>query len=127
MKTYSLTDGWLFCKLPEKTPETFTISEIPDKSTFQPVTLPHTWYSDDDQYRGLTVYTREIVWENDWECVYLSFEGADQRCLVYADDEMLCEHCGAYSRFRVELARPKTGVTNLVVLLDNRLDETIFF
>ena len=125
MKTYSLTDGWLFCKLPEKTPETFTISEIPDKSTFQPVTLPHTWYSDDDQYRGLTVYTRKIVWENDWECVYLSFEGADQRCLVYADDEMLCEHRGAYSRFRVELARPKTGVTNLVVLLDNRLDETI--
>lgn len=122
MKSYTLTGGWQFRKLPELTPETFT--QLPE-SGFEEVVLPHTWYSDDDQYRGLTAYTREINWEPDWEHVFLSFDGADQRCLVYADGEMLCEHRGAYSRFRVELPRPAQGVTQLTVLLDNRLDETI--
>ncbi len=125
MKTYQLTDGWLFARLPDKTPETFRFDTLPEKSAFEAVSIPHTWYSDADQYRGLTTYTRELSWEKDWERVFLSFDGADQRCLVYADGEMLCEHRGAYSRFRVELKRPKNGVTKLAVLLDNRLDETI--
>ena len=122
MKSYNLTDGWQFRKLLDCTPETCT--DLPADG-FEAVSLPHTWYRDDDQYRGLTVYTREIPWEADWECVFLSFDGADQRCLVYADGEKLCEHRGAYSRFRVELKRPASGVTKLTVLLDNRLDETI--
>ena len=123
MKPYTLTDGWRFAKLPDLTPETFTPSVLPE--TFTPVTLPHTWYSDDDQYRGLAVYCREIAWEKDWETVYLSFDGADQRCIVYADGEKLGEHRGAYSRFRLLLPRPEAGVTHLTVLVDNRLDETI--
>ena len=122
MKTYTLTDGWRFRKLPELTPETF--DTLPEGG-FEPVKLPHTWYTDADQYRGLTVYAREIAWEEGWACVYLSFDGADQRCLVYADGAKLAEHRGAYSRFRVELKRPASGVTKLTVLLDNRLDETI--
>ena len=122
MKTYTLTDGWLFRKLPDCTPE--SLEALPEDG-FEPVTLPHTWYTDDDQYRGLTAYTREIVWENAWEYVFLSFDGADQRCLVYADGEKLAEHRGAYSRFRMKLKRPESGVTKLSVLLDNRLDETI--
>ncbi len=122
MKTYTLTDGWRFRKLPELTPETF--DTLPEGG-FEAVRLPHTWYTDADQYRGLTVYTREIAWEEGWACVYLSFDGADQRCLVYADGEKLAEHRGAYSRFRVELKRPASGVTKLTILLDNRLDETI--
>ena len=122
MKTYQLTDGWQFAKLPDCTPESFT--QLPENG-FEPVTLPHTWYSDDDQYRGLTVYCRQIAWDKDWDCVFLSFEGADQRCLVYADGLLLGEHRGGYSRFRFALPRPDTGVTKLTVLLDNRLDETI--
>ncbi len=124
-RSYTLTDGWLFCKLPDCTPETFTFENLPEKSAFQPVSLPHTWYSDDDQYRGLTAYRRKIVWDGDWDLAFLSFEGADQRCLVYADGELLSEHRGAYSRFRTGLKRPASGVTELTVLLDNRPDETI--
>ena len=122
MKAYRLSDGWQFRKLPDCTPETF--DTLPTDG-FETVTLPHTWYSDDDQYRGTAVYTREITWEADWTCVFLSFDGADQRCLVYADGEKLCEHRGAYARFRTQLRRPASGVTKLTVLLDNRLDETI--
>ncbi|MBO6039644.1 MAG: hypothetical protein J6P58_00395, partial [Oscillospiraceae bacterium] len=125
MKTYSLIDGWQFCKLPDCTPENFRFGNLPEQSALEPVSIPHTWYSDDDQYRGLTMYCREIAWDKDWACVYLSFDGADQRCLVYADGILLGEHRGAYSRFRFELPRPDQGVTRLTVLLDNRLDETI--
>ena len=122
MKTISLCSGWLFRKLPDCAPETF---ETLPEGGYEAVTLPHTWYSDDDQYRGLTAYTRDVAWEADWECVYLSFDGADQRCLVYADGVKLSEHRGAYARFRVPLTRPASGVTKLTVLLDNRQDETI--
>ncbi len=125
MKAITLTDGWLFAKLPDCTPETFSFDALPEQSAFEPVSIPHTWYTDDDQYRGLTAYSREIAWEADWEHVFLSFEGADQRCLVYADALLLGEHRGAYSRFRFKLPRPENGVTTLTVLLDNRLDETI--
>ena len=125
MKTYTLTDGWLFTRLPDETPETFRFDTLPEKSAFEAVSIPHTWYSDDDQYRGLTAYIRQLHWEEDWEHVFLSFEGADQRCLVYADGLLLGEHRGAYSCFRFALPRPEKGVTELTVLLDNRLDETI--
>ena len=49
MKAYRLSDGWQFRKLPDCTPETF--DTLPTDG-FETVTLPHTWYSDDDQYRG---------------------------------------------------------------------------
>ena len=122
MKSYLLAEGWRFRKLPDDRPETF--SQVPEDG-FVPVTIPHTWYTDDDQYRGLAIYCRDLRWEETWEKVYLSFEGADQRCLVYADGVKIYEHRGAYSRFRVALPRPECGVTKLTVLLDNRLDETI--
>ena len=125
MNKLRIMDGWRFCKLPDCAPASFDPAALPEREGMEAVTLPHTWYRDDDQYRGLTAYCREIPWQADWERVYLSFEGADQRCLVYADGRQLCDHRGGYSRFRVELPHPDTGVTALTVLVDNRLDETI--
>ena len=124
MNRISLCEGWLFRKLPDRSINQVDFSSLPTDG-FEAVTLPHTWYTDDDQYRGLAVYRRSLSWEPGWERVFLSFEGAEQRCRVYADGIFLTEHCGAYSRFRVPLTRPASGVTELTVLLDNRLDETI--
>ena len=124
MKKISLCAPWLFRKLPEQTMEQTTPALLPQEG-WAPVTLPHTWYTDDDQYRGLTAYRRTLRWEIGLTRAFLSFEGADQRCRVYADDVLLGEHRGGYSRFRYLLERPASGVTELTVLLDNRLDETI--
>lgn len=124
MKRFSLCDGWRFQKLPGRTMEETGPAALPEDG-YEAVTLPHTWYTDEDQYRGLTVYRRTLRWQEGETRAFLSFDGADQRCRVYADGALLCEHRGGYSRFRCLLERPASGLTALVVLLDNRLDETI--
>ena len=124
MKRFSLCDGWRFQKLPGRTMEETGPAALPEDG-YEEVTLPHTWYTDEDQYRGLTVYRRTIRWQEGETRAFLSFDGADQRCRVYADGALLSEHRGGYSRFRYLLERPESGLTELAVLLDNRLDETI--
>ena len=94
MKQISLCEGWLFRKLPEAVMEGTSPAALPTEG-FEAVTLPHTWYRDDDQYRGLSVYCRTLAWEEGWERAFLSFDGAEQRCRVYADGELLREHRGA--------------------------------
>lgn len=122
MKRCSLNEGWLFRRLPDQTIEQTIPFTLP-RDGYEAVALPHTWYSDDDQYRGLTVYRRTLRWEG--ARAFLSFEGADQRCRVWVDSMPVAEHRGGYSRFRVPLTRPDSGESEITVLLDNRLDETI--
>ena len=124
MKRFSLCEGWRFRKLPEQTMEGTSPADLPADG-YEAVTLPHTWYTDADQYRGLTAYRRTLRWAKGETRAFLSFDGADQRCRAYADGVLLGEHRGGYSRFRYLLERPESGVSELVVLLDNRLDETI--
>ena len=124
MKRISLCEGWRFRKLPDRTMEQCAPDSLPTDG-WEAVSLPHTWYTDKDQYRGLTAYRRELRWDARPACAFLSFDGADQRCRVYADGQLLGEHRGGYSRFRYLLERPESDVTELTVLLDNRLDETI--
>ena len=124
MRRISLCEGWLFRRLPGETPESVRPDALPEDG-WEPVTLPHTWYTDEDQYRGLCAYRRTVSWEEDAEHAFLSFDGADQRCLVYADGALLGEHRGGYSRFRFPLERPVSGVSAVTVLLDNRPDEKI--
>ena len=124
MTRLSLCDNWRFRKLPDLTIEQAAPETLPAEG-WEPVSLPHTWYTDDDQYRGLTAYRRSLRWQAGASRAWLSFEGADQRCRVYADGKLLGEHRGGYSRFRYLIERPENSVTELTVLLDNRLDETI--
>ncbi len=94
MNKLSLNEGWEFTKLPD--------GDIlnPD---FCKVTLPHTWYTDEDQYRGLAVYRKLITVSEEWQKVFLEFEGADQHCKVFVNEMQIGEHRGAYSRFHVEI------------------------
>ncbi len=62
MEKISLNTGWQFEKLPGR-----SIMDIGaghtvmcDQGRGCYVDLPHTWYQDDDQYRGLTVYKKTI-------------------------------------------------------------------
>lgn len=119
-----LNEGWLFRRLPEQTIEQTSPALLPVEG-YETVTLPHTWYTDEDPYRGLTVYRRTVCPSPEAEHVFLSFEGADQRCRVWAYGVLLGEHRGGYSRFRVPLPRSASGRTEITVLLDNRVDETV--
>ena len=71
------------------------------------IDLPHSFYSNDDQYRGLAVYEKEVAVEPGWrdgkKFLFIDIPAADQHAMVYADDTFLTEHKGGYSAFRAEV------------------------
>ena len=118
MKKTRINEHWRFQMLPWATLEQLDGTDELPSGGWETVTLPHTWYSDEAPYRGLVAYCRTV--RATGEANYIEFNGADQCCKVYAGGKLIGSHQGGYSRFRVEL--PDAGETELVVLLDNRLN-----
>lgn len=104
MKTISLNDSWLFRKLPG-----YTLGNVsalsPEAFPAQTVSLPHTWYTDDEQYKGLCVYEKTLP-RPEGKKLFLSFGAADQSCAVYCNGVLCGTHRGGYSRF-LRLRFPK--------------------
>lgn len=100
-----LNEGWKFRRIDGKS--IADVCDIVSEDDSETIDLPHTFYSDDDQYRGLTVYEKEIAVEPDWrdggKCLFIDIPAADQHAMVYADDIFLTEHKGGYSAFRAEV------------------------
>lgn len=101
MKTISLNDSWLFRRLPDCRLDSASVFS-PESFPAETVTLPHTWYADDDQYKGLCVYEKEIP-RPEGEQLFLSFDAADQSCAVYVNGILCGTHQGGYSRFRLPI------------------------
>ncbi len=99
MKKLSLNPNWKFRKLPGWTLDRFP-NALPEEGWAE-VSLPHTWYSDDDPYQGLTVYEKTIVRDPNWKKAFLSFEAADQQARVFVNGCFAGSHRGGYSRFRL--------------------------
>lgn len=101
MKTISLNDSWLFRKLPgHRLDEAAQLS--PESFPSETVSLPHTWYTDDEQYKGLCVYEKEIP-RPEGARLLLSFGAADQSCAVYVNGVLCGRHKGGYARFRLPI------------------------
>lgn len=99
MKKLSLNPNWKFRKLPG-----WTLDRLPDalpEDGWEEVSLPHTWYSDDDAYQGLAVYEKTVVRDPNWKKAFLSFEAADQQARVFVNGCFAGSHRGGYSRFRL--------------------------
>ena len=124
MKTIALNDSWLFRKLPGCALD--SAAEVsPEAFPGETVNLPHTWYRDDDQYRGLCVYEKEIP-APEGERLFLSFDAADQRCAVYCNGLLCGTHRGGYARFRLPVPEAALADTlRIRVFTDNTLDEDI--
>lgn len=127
MRRISLNKDWKFQKLPGKSIHALENGWETDETDDAAVSLPHTWYKDEDQYRGLAVYKKTVVLPQEGEHLFLEFEGADQHCKVYANGVLLGEHRGAYSRFRVKVPQElaATGLLELKVFLSNEENEEI--
>lgn len=123
MQRISINNNWEFIKLPQGDANAPT---APDTG-YEPVSVPHTWYSDDDQYRGLALYRKSIKTEKEWKNVFLEFCGADQNCKVYVNNIYAGEHKGAYATFRIQVPEEAltAGTLNVEVFLTNVLDKTI--
>ncbi|MBQ9198071.1 MAG: hypothetical protein IJ157_12660 [Clostridia bacterium] len=99
MQRISLNPGWKFKKLPG-----FTLDQLPPSlpdGPWEDVSLPHTWFRQDDAYQGLTVYEKTVRREDAWRTAFLSFEAADQQCRVFVNGHEAGGHRGGYSRFRL--------------------------
>lgn len=127
MRKISLNKDWKFQKLPGQSIHTLGKGWTADETDYEEVSLPHTWYKDEDQYRGLTVYEKTLSLPDGGEVLFLEFDGADQHCKVYANDRYLGEHRGAYSRFRMQVPDEvaASGRMELKVLLTNEENDEI--
>ena len=125
MLTIPMNGPWLFRKLPGAALDNLP-GAIPD-GTAETVTLPHTWYSDEDQYRGLALYETVVPRNPAWQEVLLSFDGADQNCRVFVNGLEAGGHAGAYARFRLQVpeAAMRADSLEIRVFLENRQNEDL--
>ncbi len=87
MKRVEINRGWTFFKSGGEPSE---------------VDLPHTWYRDDDQYRGEAAY-RKTVDAPVCGRLILELGAADHTVTAYANGVKLGVHKGGYSRVRFEI------------------------
>ncbi|WP_031552437.1 glycoside hydrolase family 2 protein [Oribacterium sp. FC2011] len=136
MHKIQINEGWQFNKIPDGNIRDLSgltgdskvvYSDVISSESFVTVTLPHTWYRDEDPYRGLVLYQKTIQIDPDWKHVFVDIPGADQHAVVLADDRKIGEHRGAYGAFHCEI--PEELLCNkevkLRIFLTNVHDEGI--
>jgi beta-galactosidase len=94
------------------------------------VRLPHSVvetplnYFREDVYQMVSGYRRALYVPQDWQgrTLQLIFEGAAHHAIIYFNGELIQEHLGGYTAFRVNLTEHvKYGATNIIaVQLDSR-------
>lgn len=139
MNQITINDDWRFVKLPgcsiqtlrEKTggagvwPQEF-LARIQSAET-KTVCLPHTWYRDENPYRGLTLYEKEVTVDPAWPCLFVDIPAADQQALVFAGDALIADHKGGYSAFRGEVPEKliRAGRFTLRIFVSNEANDEI--
>ncbi|OON86699.1 hypothetical protein BXO88_06820 [Oribacterium sp. C9] len=135
MHKISFNEGWIFRKIPDGNIRDLGAYVCGDENSgnlceadAESVDLPHTWYCDDEPYRGLVLYTKTIRIKSGWRHVFIDIPGADQHAVVYAGDRRLCEHKGAYAAFRCEIPEDmlhEDMEIDISIFLSNVLNEGI--
>lgn len=122
MQRISLNQSWQFAKVPEG-----DIPPVPEGIAWENISLPHTWYTDEDPYHGVVVYRREFSTDPKWCKAFLEFEGADQVCRVFVNGRPVGEHRGGYARFRFPVPQEalSSGSLFIEVYLDNSINPEV--
>ncbi|MBS1704241.1 MAG: beta-galactosidase [Armatimonadetes bacterium] len=115
-------DGWEFAKAEAQTP---VFQSMPD---FTPVTLPHTWNSQDIQsgskdFEAVGWYRKSLRVPPEWlrqRRIFLRFGAAGSVAQVFVNGARAGEHRGAYSAFCFEVTPfLKRGTNSVAVRVDN--------
>ena len=119
--TVAWNEDWRFCKCPDILPDPAQPIEG------EAITLPHTWYADEDYYRGDGIYQKRFYLQAAGEKVFLRFHGVDKCCRIYLNGQEIAHHEGGYTIFAVELtdALAADGENLLSVLVNNEAGETV--
>ncbi|MBN1246323.1 MAG: hypothetical protein JXC32_01635 [Anaerolineae bacterium] len=116
-------DGvWDFAYLGDVDPDTVNVAEIafPDRMAVPGCFDATPAYAGK---RGLVAYRRGLVFQ-DAVPHRLILGGVHHWCRVFVDGEPVADHAGGFTRFAVDLPKPRAGESDLVVLVDNRFDYT---
>ena len=98
------------------------------------VNLPHTWNAEDgydggnDYFRGSCLYVKTLDKEElpEADLYYVEFEGAAASADVFVNGKKLYHHDGGYSTFRVNITDDITAKTEIAVVVDNSINETVY-
>lgn len=125
---------WKFSLLREELVDYAEAKEFND-SSWETVTIPHTWNNldgqdgGDDYYRGIGCYRTTIYGEEQFKNkkVYIEFLGANIETNVYINGQHIGNHKGGFAKFRFDISDYiKLGEENvLVAKVDNTYNENI--
>ena len=131
---YNFNDGWLFSKMPENSKMFYApVQEVVyDDSTWEKVTLPHT-YNDKDgasgrtgiceggenYYRGLTCYRKHFDADFGSKRVFIEFGAANTIAEVYVNEAFVGRHEGGYSAFCFDITDYVKPTDNLIAVKVN--------
>ena len=126
----NINSGWEFQKLYQTDIDKIcNMDEISfDREAFEQVDLPHTWYSEENPYKGTVVYRKKVMLDyKEDNQVFLIFLAADRWCKVFVNRHYVGEHKGGYSAFTFPITQYcEPGKENeLDIFLDNRSWEEI--
>ncbi|MBO5655059.1 MAG: glycoside hydrolase family 2 protein, partial [Clostridia bacterium] len=123
-KIINLNENWLFVK------------NTTDITNHDGVTLnlPHTWNAEDgfdggnDYFRGTCLYQKKLA-KADLpvaDLYYLEFRGTNASADVYVNGKKLAHHDGGYSTWRVNITDALSDETEISVLVENTINETVY-
>ena len=125
-KVMNFNASWLFAK------QTEVPAALP--ADWEQVNVPHCWNAVDgqdggnDYFRGTCQYVKSFAKAElpESDRYYLEIRGANSSASVTFNGEMLAEHHGGYSTWRVELTEKLQDENLLVISVDNTANETVY-
>ncbi|MBR5322540.1 MAG: glycoside hydrolase family 2 protein [Clostridia bacterium] len=122
--TININDAWLFVK---------NTSDI-QANEGEAINLPHSWNATDgqdggnDYFRGSCLYKKTIK-KSDLpkaDLYYIEFNGTNSSADLFVGGQKLAHHDGGYSTWRVNITDYLTGETEIAVVVDNSINDTVY-
>ena len=123
-KIINLNEAWVFVK------DTTDIS----CSEGEKINIPHSWNATDgqdggnDYFRGNCLYKKTVKKSElpEADLYYLEFRGTNASADVYVGGEKLAHHDGGYSTWRVNITDKISEETEIAVIVENSINETVY-
>ena len=120
----TLNDNWLFVK------DTTDILATEGEK----ITIPHSWNAIDgqdggnDYFRGSCLYKKTIKKEElpKADLYYIEFKGTNSSADLYVGGEKKAHHDGGYSTWRVNITDSIKDETEIAVIVDNSVNDTVY-
>ena len=120
----NINDNWLFVK------NTADIS-IRNGET---VNIPHSWNAVDgqdggnDYFRGSCLYVKTLKKADlpESDLYYVEFRGTNSSADLYVNGNKLAHHDGGYSTWRLNITDYITDSTEIAVVVDNSINDTVY-